>query len=51
MLSGEAFGPSAAGFVRLSLTVDEARLTAASQRLAQTATAARAEAASLSTVQ
>ncbi|SHM29804.1 pyridoxal phosphate-dependent aminotransferase [Vreelandella subglaciescola] len=51
VLSGEAFGPSAAGFVRLSLTVDEARLTAASQRLAQTATAARAEAASLSTVQ
>jgi len=51
VLSGEAFGPSAAGFVRLSLTVDEARLTAASQRLAKVAVAAQAEAASLSTVQ
>ncbi|GAB2720986.1 pyridoxal phosphate-dependent aminotransferase [Halomonas garicola] len=51
VLSGEAFGPSAAGFVRLSLTVDEAQLRAASRRLAQTATAARAEAASLSPVQ
>lgn len=51
VLSGEAFGPSAAGFVRLSLTVDEARLRSASERLAQTATAARDEAASLSTVQ
>ncbi|NWN82148.1 MAG: pyridoxal phosphate-dependent aminotransferase [Halomonas sp.] len=34
VLSGEAFGPSAAGFVRLSLTVDAERLAAASRRLA-----------------
>lgn len=51
VLSGEAFGPSAAGFVRLSLTVDEARLVTASKRLVQVATAACAEVASLSTVQ
>ena len=41
VLSGEAFGPSAAGFVRLSLTVDAERLAAASRRLA--ACAERAE--------
>ncbi|SFT51514.1 pyridoxal phosphate-dependent aminotransferase [Halomonas saccharevitans] len=34
VLSGEAFGPSAAGFVRLSLTVGAERLAAASRRLA-----------------
>ena len=34
VLSGEAFGPSAAGFVRLSLTVKAEHLAAASRRLA-----------------
>lgn len=34
VLSGEAFGPSAAGFVRLSLTVDAKRLATACHRLA-----------------
>ncbi|MDR5886393.1 pyridoxal phosphate-dependent aminotransferase [Vreelandella janggokensis] len=43
VLSGEAFGPSAAGFVRLSLTVDAEHLTAASLRLAACAERARAE--------
>lgn len=33
VLSGEAFGPSAAGFVRLSLTVDAERLREACRRL------------------
>ena len=51
VLSGEAFGPSAAGFVRLSLTVDEARLTDACQRLARCAETARDGAGLLSTVQ
>ncbi|XKE47104.1 aminotransferase class I/II-fold pyridoxal phosphate-dependent enzyme [Halomonas organivorans] len=51
VLSGEAFGPSAAGFVRLSLTVEEARLAAACRRLARVAEAARADAASLSTIE
>lgn len=48
VLSGEAFGPSAAGFVRLSLTVDEDRLRTASKRLARCAEAAREDAAALS---
>ena len=48
VLSGEAFGPSAAGFVRLSLTVDADRLRTASQRLARCAEAAREGAAALS---
>ncbi|MFG6177778.1 pyridoxal phosphate-dependent aminotransferase [Halomonas sp. THAF12] len=48
VLSGEAFGPSAAGFVRLSLTVDEARLRDACRRLARVAERARAD--SLSTI-
>lgn len=48
VLSGEAFGPSAAGFVRLSLTVEEARLAAACRRLARVAESARAD--SLSTI-
>ncbi|MBB3232087.1 pyridoxal phosphate-dependent aminotransferase [Halomonas stenophila] len=48
VLSGEAFGPSAAGFVRLSLTVEEARLAAACRRLARVAEDARAD--SLSTI-
>ncbi|UYG09260.1 pyridoxal phosphate-dependent aminotransferase [Halomonas sp. M4R1S46] len=48
VLSGEAFGPSAAGFVRLSLTVEEARLAAACRRLARCAEDARA--GSLSTI-
>ncbi|MBB3143262.1 pyridoxal phosphate-dependent aminotransferase [Halomonas organivorans] len=48
VLSGEAFGPSAAGFVRLSLTVDEARLRNACRRLARVAERARAD--SLSTI-
>ncbi|QOR37997.1 aminotransferase class I/II-fold pyridoxal phosphate-dependent enzyme [Billgrantia diversa] len=43
VLSGEAFGPSAAGFVRLSLTVEAERLAAASRRLAACAERARAE--------
>lgn len=43
VLSGEAFGPSAAGFVRLSLTVEAERLAAASHRLAACAERARAE--------
>ncbi|PAU74388.1 pyridoxal phosphate-dependent aminotransferase [Halomonas salipaludis] len=43
VLSGEAFGPSAAGFVRLSLTVEAERLAAASQRLAACAQRARDE--------
>ncbi|QEM82597.1 pyridoxal phosphate-dependent aminotransferase [Halomonas binhaiensis] len=51
VLSGEAFGPSAAGFVRLSLTVKEARLTAACHRLASCAEAALEETGHLSTVQ
>lgn len=34
VLSGEAFGPSAAGFVRLSLTVEAERLATACHRLA-----------------
>ncbi|MDR5861212.1 pyridoxal phosphate-dependent aminotransferase [Halomonas eurihalina] len=51
VLSGEAFGPSAAGFVRLSLTVDEARLTDACRRLARCAETARDTAGPLSTVQ
>ncbi|WP_328716191.1 pyridoxal phosphate-dependent aminotransferase [Halomonas elongata] len=51
VLSGEAFGPSAAGFVRLSLTVDEARLTDACRRLARCAETARDTAGTLSTVQ
>ncbi|MEX2320271.1 MAG: aminotransferase class I/II-fold pyridoxal phosphate-dependent enzyme, partial [Saccharospirillum sp.] len=38
VLSGEAFGPSAAGFVRLSLTVDAERLTQACQRIGRFAT-------------
>ncbi|RTR06462.1 pyridoxal phosphate-dependent aminotransferase [Halomonas nitroreducens] len=46
VLSGEAFGPSAAGFVRLSLTVEEARLATACRRLARVA-----EAATLSTIE
>ena len=50
-LSGEAFGPSAAGFVRLSLTVDEARLREASRRLARCAEAAREGTAALSTAE
>lgn len=33
VLSAEAFGPSGAGFVRLSLTIDEAQLQVACQRL------------------
>ncbi|MGM0694853.1 MAG: pyridoxal phosphate-dependent aminotransferase [Pseudomonadota bacterium] len=41
VLSGEAFGPSAAGFVRLSLTVEAERLAAASRRLAACAARAR----------
>lgn len=49
VLSGEAFGPSAAGFVRLSLTVDVARLNDACQRLARVAE--RAHAGSLSTTE
>ncbi|QFT85369.1 Arginine--pyruvate transaminase AruH [Halomonas sp. THAF12] len=49
VLSGEAFGPSAAGFVRLSLTVDVARLNDACQRLARVAE--RARAGSLSTTE
>ncbi|SDG53734.1 arginine:pyruvate transaminase [Onishia taeanensis] len=48
VLSGEAFGPSAAGFVRLSLTVDADRLRTASQHLARCAEAAREDAAALS---
>ncbi|MGQ7249728.1 pyridoxal phosphate-dependent aminotransferase [Halomonas sp. V046] len=47
VLSGEAFGPSAAGFVRLSLTVPPERLSAACSRLTALAAAAshaRAEA-------
>jgi arginine:pyruvate transaminase len=47
VLSGEAFGPSAAGFVRLSLTVDEVRLRDACQRLVRAAEDAHAD--SLST--
>ncbi|MDR5900567.1 pyridoxal phosphate-dependent aminotransferase [Halomonas icarae] len=43
VLSGEAFGPSAAGFVRLGLTVDAERLAAASQRLASFAERALCE--------
>jgi arginine:pyruvate transaminase len=38
VLSGEAFGPSAAGFVRLSLTVDAGRLTQACHRIGRFAT-------------
>ncbi|ALM52444.1 pyridoxal phosphate-dependent aminotransferase [Halomonas huangheensis] len=38
-LSGEAFGPSAAGFIRLSLTQSPERLTQASLRLRQCAEA------------
>ncbi len=49
VLSGEAFGPSAAGFVRLSLTVDAARLDDACRRLARVAEQARAGA--LSTIE
>ena len=41
VLSGEAFGPSAAGFVRLSLTVEAERLADASRRLAACAERAR----------
>ncbi|SHK09448.1 pyridoxal phosphate-dependent aminotransferase [Halomonas caseinilytica] len=51
VLSGEAFGSSAAGFVRLSLTVDEARLTDACRRLARCAETARDTAGPLFTVQ
>ncbi len=51
VLSGEAFGPSAAGFVRLSLTVDEARLTDACRRLARCAETAHDTAGPLFTVQ
>jgi len=43
VLSGEAFGPSAAGFVRLSLTMEAARLAAASLRLVACAERVRAE--------
>lgn len=43
VLSGEAFGPSAAGFVRLSLTVDAKRLATACHRLAACAENARDE--------
>ena len=43
VLSGEAFGPSAAGFVRLSLTIEAEHLTTASLRLAACAERARAE--------
>ncbi|MBZ9557283.1 MULTISPECIES: pyridoxal phosphate-dependent aminotransferase [unclassified Modicisalibacter] len=39
VLSGEAFGPSAAGFVRLSLTVDAERLREACRRVARCAAA------------
>ncbi|WP_192035626.1 pyridoxal phosphate-dependent aminotransferase [Halomonas sp. YLGW01] len=51
VLSGEAFGPSATGFVRLSLTVDEDRLHAACRRLTRCAEAARADASALSTAE
>lgn len=34
VLSGEAFGPSAAGFIRISLTIDIPNLSAACQRIA-----------------
>jgi arginine:pyruvate transaminase len=43
VLSGEAFGPSAAGFVRISLTMEAERLTAASLRLVACAERAQAE--------
>ncbi|MCL7930604.1 pyridoxal phosphate-dependent aminotransferase [Halomonas llamarensis] len=43
VLSGEAFGPSAAGFVRLSLTVEAERLATACHRLAACAERARDE--------
>ncbi|MFI0474227.1 pyridoxal phosphate-dependent aminotransferase [Halomonas sp. HMF6819] len=43
VLSGEAFGPSAAGFVRLSLTVDAETLVEASRRLVACAERALAE--------
>ncbi|MCK0713402.1 pyridoxal phosphate-dependent aminotransferase [Chromohalobacter sarecensis] len=41
-LAGDAFGPSAAGFVRLSLTVDTERLREACRRLARCADECRA---------
>ncbi|WP_419307577.1 pyridoxal phosphate-dependent aminotransferase [Chromohalobacter israelensis] len=41
VLAGDAFGPSASGFVRLSLTVDANRLREACQRLARCAAECR----------
>lgn len=43
VLSGEAFGPSAAGFVRISLTVEAARLAMACRQLVTCAEHAQSE--------
>jgi arginine:pyruvate transaminase len=37
VLAGEAFGPSAAGHIRIGLVVDQARLADACQRIASCA--------------